>query len=88
MSSSIQGISTYQMRLQSLSTKVNELSRVNNLSSQAAAAALEQQVSTLYSRINAIKSSNTAYMLKQSAYAYDKNAQLQNQKTSSFEVLA
>lgn len=88
MSSSIQGISTYQMQLQSLSTKVNELSRANSLSSQAAAAALEQQVSTLYSRINAIKSSNTDYMLKQSAYAYDKNAQLQSQEASSFEVLA
>ena len=88
MSSNIQGISTYQMQLQSLSTKVNELSRTSKASSQAVAAALEQQVSTLYSRINTIKSSNTAYMLKQSAYAYDKNAQLLNQETSSFEVLA
>ncbi|MBO6239298.1 MAG: hypothetical protein J6O61_00280 [Butyrivibrio sp.] len=88
MTSGIQGLSTYQMQLQSISTKVNALTKSNTTSSQAAAAALRQQISTLYSKINTIQSSNTAYMFKQSAYYYDKTAHLQIQEAPSFETLA
>jgi len=93
-SANIQGLSGYQMQLQSVISKTHTLMSSGDNSSMAFAAALRQQASAVQAKINTISHSNENNLLeyrkqenaeelaKKEKYTYDKNAIKQKMYTS------
>ncbi|MCR5771734.1 MAG: hypothetical protein K6G87_10975 [Butyrivibrio sp.] len=67
----IKGISTYQMHVQSLSTRANELSKSGDASSLSLASALRQQMSSVQGQLSAVKASNENAQI----YSYNAKAE-------------
>lgn len=93
-SANIQGLSGYQMQLQSVISKTHTLMSSGDNSSMAFAAALRQQASAVQAKINTISHSNENNLLlyrkqenaeeqsKSEKYTYDKKAMKQQMYTS------
>ena len=89
----IQGISSYQMRLQSYSSKINELSKNDDNSSTSMASSLKQQYASVQSNLAAAISSNNSVVMKKNEdkealerYIYTRNAQKEQISKASFET--
>lgn len=91
----IQGISSYQMRLQSYSSKINELSKNHDSSSISMASSLRQQYAYMQSNLAAAVSSNNSVIMKQNEekeslerYIYNRDAKKEQISNVSFETSA
>ncbi|MCR4902947.1 MAG: hypothetical protein K6A23_08815 [Butyrivibrio sp.] len=89
----IQGISGYQMQVQSYSSKINELNKNGDASSMAIASALRQKISSVQGQLTAVQSSNNYDYIKKNLkedslkkYLYNKDAQKQLIEASTFEA--
>ncbi|PWT28292.1 hypothetical protein [Butyrivibrio fibrisolvens] len=89
----IQGTSSYQMQLQSYSSKINELRKKDDSSSISLASSLKQQYTSVQSNLASVVSSNNAYVINKinekkllDNYIYNKKAQKEQIASSSFEA--
>ena len=79
----IQGISSYQMQVQSLSSRVNELSKEGDNNSSSMASALKQQMNGIQSKLFEIHASNKYAQLN----SYNSNAEIETNTTgNNFDV--
>ena len=79
----IQGISSYQMQVQSLSSRVNELSKEGDNNSLSMASALKQQMNGIQSKLFGIQASNKYAQLN----SYNSNAEIETNTTgNNFDV--
>lgn len=81
----LQGITGYQLQIQSMSSKITELSKTGDTSSMSIASALKQQMSDIKSQLYTARQSNDRIMFQ----SYDKNGRTASSMASdSFNVLA
>ncbi len=97
-SANIQGLSGYQMQLQSVISKTHMLMSKGDNNSMAFAAALRQQATAVQAEINSVSHSNDNNLLEyrkqeknEEKYTYDKKAMKQkmfssDNMTSTFEL--
>ncbi|MCR5100560.1 MAG: hypothetical protein K6B41_04295 [Butyrivibrio sp.] len=89
----IQGLSGYQMQLQSLINKTQALTSKGDNASMAFASALRQQASNIQAEISTTKSSNDNSYVKNNLekkffqnYTYNKNLQKEQVEASTFDI--
>ena len=75
----IQGTSSYQMQIQSLNSRVNELSKESDNNSLSMASALRQEMHGIQSKLFEIQASNKNAQLS----SYNANAEIQNNTIGS-----
>lgn len=81
----LQGITGYQLQIQSMSSKITELTKAGDTSSMSIASALKQQMSGIKSQLYTARQSNDRIMFQ----SYDKNGRTASPMASdSFSVLA
>ena len=79
----IQGISSYQLQVQTLSSRVNELSKESDNNSLSMASALRQQMNGIQSKLFEIQASNKYAQLN----SYNSNAEIEATTTgNNFDV--
>ena len=81
----IQGITGYQLQIQSMSSKITELAKEGDSGSMSAASALKQQLSGIKSQLYTSKLSNDRIMFQN----YDKTGAFTNsEEFYSFDAMA
>ncbi len=90
---SLQGLSGYQMMLQSYSSQISELTSKGDSSSLAMASSLRQQFSSIRSQLTVAQSNNDSNLNKRNKnekdfaqYIYDENAKKQQITAASFDA--